>query len=144
MTMRAVHLLLIVTMCLCAECESDAHAQTAPSIGMPMHMLITEISMPESDTLLNCEGLIRDSCTNENLIGANVVVEGTSKGAATNYNGRFRLQRIPKGSTLRFSFVGYETKRVPCDQLQLFQKDISGNTYTMVSASTEELSSNVV
>lgn len=46
------------------------------------------------------------------LPGVNVVVKGSSTGAATDVDGRFTISAAP-GSTLVFSFVGYTAKEVP-------------------------------
>ncbi|MDE6306506.1 MAG: carboxypeptidase-like regulatory domain-containing protein, partial [Muribaculaceae bacterium] len=48
----------------------------------------------------------------EPIIGASVVVKGAQSGTATDIDGLFRLQADAK-STLRISFIGYETIEVP-------------------------------
>jgi len=48
----------------------------------------------------------------EALPGVTVVVEGTTIGASTGMEGEFSL-KVPEGSTLVFSFVGYAKKEVP-------------------------------
>jgi len=45
------------------------------------------------------------------LIGVNVLIEGTSRGAATDVNGNFKLS-VPAGATLKFTFVGYLPKEI--------------------------------
>src|SRR5690606_40675708 len=45
------------------------------------------------------------------LIGVNVLIEGTSRGAATDVNGNFKLN-APAGATLKFTFVGYLPKEI--------------------------------
>ncbi len=53
-------------------------------------------------------GTVVDAVTKEPLIGANVLVVGTSMGAATDMDGRFAILNVPPGSyTLRASAVGY-------------------------------------
>ncbi len=55
-------------------------------------------------------GVITDTTTHEPLIGANVIVQGTTMGAATGLNGDYAILSIPPGTyTLRFSMVGYTT-----------------------------------
>ena len=55
--------------------------------------------------------IVRDSTTKESLPGVNVVLAGTTNGAATDANGKAVLNNIPSGiHTLQFSFVGYKTK----------------------------------
>ena len=53
-----------------------------------------------------CTGTVIDS-TGEPVIGASVVVTGTSKGAATNIDGQFSIAGVSKGATLKISCVGY-------------------------------------
>ncbi len=54
-------------------------------------------------------GTVKDSQTGEALPGANVLLQGTSLGAATDLNGRFVIQNVPAGSyTVRTTYVGYK------------------------------------
>ncbi len=49
----------------------------------------------------------------EPLIGANVLVEGTTTGTVTDIEGKFSLSVTdPRGSILSFSYIGYTTKEV--------------------------------
>ncbi|GBE28713.1 colicin I receptor precursor [bacterium BMS3Bbin03] len=53
---------------------------------------------------------VKDKETKEPLIGVNVIVEGTTRGASSDANGKVILQNIPNGKqTLVFSYIGYET-----------------------------------
>ena len=53
-------------------------------------------------------GKIVDSSTGEELIGANIFLEGTTIGAASDLEGNFRITNIPSGKyTLFASMVGY-------------------------------------
>ena len=55
-------------------------------------------------------GKVADAGTGEPLVGANVVVVGTSMGAATNVAGEFLILNVQVGTyTLRTSYVGYQT-----------------------------------
>lgn len=51
---------------------------------------------------------------NEALVGASVVLEGTTKGVLTDLDGKFRLELndIEKNGKLIFSFVGYEKQTI--------------------------------
>lgn len=56
------------------------------------------------------EGTIIEAGSGEPLYGANVLILGTSKGAAADANGRFVIRNVAVGSqTLRVSYLGYET-----------------------------------
>lgn len=57
------------------------------------------------------QGTIKDSLTDNNLIGANVFLLGTSLGSATNLEGEFIIRQIPAGEyKVRISYIGYRTK----------------------------------
>ncbi len=58
-----------------------------------------------------CKGVVTDS-EGEPMIGASVVVLGTTIGGSTNIDGEFALANVPVGSTVRISYVGYETVTV--------------------------------
>ena len=48
----------------------------------------------------------------EPLIGATVLVKGTTLGTSTDLDGKFTLKNVT-GKTLVISYVGYRTKEVP-------------------------------
>ncbi len=57
------------------------------------------------------KGFVLDSRSKEPLIGANVILMGTSIGAAANIDGKFVLSSIKPGQyTLKISYVGYKDK----------------------------------
>ncbi len=65
----------------------------------------------QSRTTLN--GYISDEETGETLLGANVLVTDTDRGATTNHAGYYIINNVPPGSyTLRFSYLGYNDKFV--------------------------------
>lgn len=54
-------------------------------------------------------GTIKDAQTGEPLIGANIMIEGTDFGAATNVRGEYVILNIPPGRySVRISYIGYE------------------------------------
>ena len=57
------------------------------------------------------QGTVVDS-SGEPVIGANVIVRGSSAGVATDLDGRFRLDVVPD-ATLVVSYLGYDTQEVP-------------------------------
>ncbi|RDC61861.1 TonB-dependent receptor [Adhaeribacter pallidiroseus] len=71
-------------------------------------------------------GSLRDYETNEALIGATAVIEGTQIGASVNTDGTFTIKNVPEGlHTLVFSFIGYKSAKVPNVQ-------VKGGTITRV------------
>ena len=47
--------------------------------------------------------------TGESVIGASVVVKGTTNGTITDFDGKFTLQNVPDDGVIQISFVGYKT-----------------------------------
>lgn len=56
-------------------------------------------------------GTVLDS-TGEPVIGANVVVVGTTNGVITDFEGKFTLKDIPANSKIQVSFIGYVAQTV--------------------------------
>jgi len=54
-------------------------------------------------------GVVKDSVTSETIIGANIVLYGTTTGTSTDVNGFFSLPLNKGKYTLQVSFVGYTT-----------------------------------
>ena len=56
------------------------------------------------------KGHVKDT-TGEPVIGANVLVKGTTNGTITDFDGNFMLN-VPKDAILSVSFVGYKSAEV--------------------------------
>ena len=56
-----------------------------------------------------CKGIVKDA-SGETVIGASVVVKGTSNGTITGLDGDFSLNNVKKGDVIEISFVGYSTQ----------------------------------
>jgi outer membrane receptor protein involved in Fe transport len=58
-------------------------------------------------------GTVTDSRTGAPMVGANVILEGTTLGAATDMEGQYLILNVPPGSyTMAVSVVGYSTARI--------------------------------
>lgn len=73
------------------------------------HIIINKQDRVVSTTK-NVSGIVKDE-RGEPVIGANVVVKGTTSGTVTDMNGRYSLS-VPEGSTLQISYIGYNTQEV--------------------------------
>ena len=59
------------------------------------------------------QGVVKDSLTNETLVGANIFVTGTALGAATDIEGDYKISYVPAGNIkLRITYVGYRQKEI--------------------------------
>ena len=71
---------------------------------------------------LEIVGKVYDKQTNDNLVGANVVIKGTNLGTVTDSDGKFHII-LPsvKSATIVVSYIGYKT----------FTKYIEGSRYIL-------------
>ena len=58
-----------------------------------------------------CKGVVTDA-VGEPIIGASIVVKGTTNGTVSDYDGYFVLDGVKMGDVLRISYVGYQTQDV--------------------------------
>lgn len=47
------------------------------------------------------------------VIGANVIVKGTTNGTVTDMDGKFSLQNVPENAVLQISYIGYLDQEIP-------------------------------
>lgn len=60
-------------------------------------------------------GVVTDATTGEPMPAVNIAVDGTTTGTSTDSNGEYSLTVPNLDVTLRFSFVGYETRLISID-----------------------------
>ena len=63
----------------------------------------------------NVKGVVKD-ITGETLLGVNVIVKNSSRGDVTDFDGNYKIQSVPKGSILVFSYLGFKTLEVVVDK----------------------------
>ena len=49
----------------------------------------------------------------EPVIGANVVVVGTTNGATTDIDGNFSISNVAENATLKVTYIGYREQNIP-------------------------------
>jgi iron complex outermembrane receptor protein len=57
-------------------------------------------------------GVVLDKTSGQPLPGVNVVVSGSSKGVATDFDGKFQLSKVVKGDKIVFSFIGFKSETI--------------------------------
>ena len=93
-------------------------------------------------------GHVKDE-TGEGVIGASVMVKGTSNGTVTDFDGNFSLQCQP-GATLMFSYIGYNPQEQPAKNgMEVTMKEDVAQLNEVVvvgygSMAKKEISSSVV
>jgi outer membrane receptor for ferrienterochelin and colicins len=92
-------------------------------------------------SVFNISGTVKDGTTNEPIVGASIVLKGTSKGTVTDANGKFNLaiDDTEKEGKLIISFVGYDNQEVAINGQNTFnislKENISALDEVVVSAS---------
>ena len=86
------------------------HKYSALLVGL--FYLLTTCAFGQTTGII--KGQLTDLLTKESLIGAAVLVKGTTIGAATDVEGNFIISKVPVGThTVVISAVGYKTTEIP-------------------------------
>ena len=72
-------------------------------------LLILPLGILAQSTL---KGTVLDGANSGPLPGANVIVEGTSNGTTTDFDGNFTISNIKKGDVLVISYIGYKDQKI--------------------------------
>lgn len=75
-------------------------------ISILLVLLLPAISFAQKSTI---RGTVTDAANGEALFGVNVVIEGTSIGAVTDFDGKFQISTEPGTYNIKASFVTYRT-----------------------------------
>ena len=86
-------------------------AQRSPWL-LPALLLLALVGAPLAAAQGQVSGTVTDASTGETLLGASVLVPGTTVGATTNLDGVYTVTPPAGADSLRFSFIGYETQTV--------------------------------
>ena len=74
-------------------------------------LILPALTFSQVDGIIN--GYIYDSKSQLPLLGANVMIEGTEKGAISDENGFFQIPEIkPQSYNLLVSYIGYQSKKI--------------------------------
>jgi TonB-dependent starch-binding outer membrane protein SusC len=75
-------------------------------------------------------GMVTDGENNEPLVGASVVVTGTTKGTLSDVDGKYTLTDIPASATsLTFSFTGYANLTIPIGSSTTIDAKLGGGKF---------------
>jgi TonB-dependent starch-binding outer membrane protein SusC len=75
-------------------------------------------------------GMVTDAESKEPLVGAAIVVTGTTKGTLTDVDGKYTLEAIPAdATTLTFSFTGYANQTVTIGSSSTLDVALKGGSY---------------
>lgn len=118
------------------------------------HLLILAgllVTMAASAQQFTVKGTVKDMA-GEPIIGANVMVKGTTNGAITDINGGYSVTGVSSSSVLVYSFIGYKNQEVACKGQHEINVTLAEDLQTLDevvvvgygSLSKKELSSSIV
>ena len=95
---------LCVGMSLCGIVAGTQNAQASPVFGQSSGLELPSPSIYQQSTK-QISGIVKDQAGIP-VIGANVIVKGTTNGVITGLDGDFLLE-VPENATLEISYIGY-------------------------------------
>ncbi|WP_320934899.1 TonB-dependent receptor [Bacteroides nordii] len=90
--------------------------------------LLTQTTLAQA--VSSIMGKVLDS-TGESVIGASVLVKGTTSGTITDIDGNFKLDNVPSNATLVVSYIGYQTQEIPVAGKKNFTVKLADDTQTL-------------
>ena len=101
---------LCVGMSLCGIVAGTQTAQASPVFGQSSGLELPSPSIYQQSTK-QISGIVKDQAGIP-VIGANVIVKGTTNGVITGLDGDFLLE-VPENAILEISYIGYMTQSIP-------------------------------
>lgn len=103
---------------------SVSAAETFPRIyDSSLETSVTQQDGKVTGTIVDAQGIP--------VIGANVVVKGTTNGNITDVDGKFTIDRVPSTGILQVSYIGYKTQEIPVNGKTTFQIVLQEDTETL-------------
>ena len=118
-TMMSVSLCLLLSLSVQAKTTSNAKANEKISI--------VEHTTQQEKVIT---GVVTDKATGETIIGANVIVKGTTNGVITDFDGKFSID-APENAIIQFSYIGYATQELPVKGKSVFNVILSEDTQAL-------------
>lgn len=74
------------------------------------------------------KGTVTDSESGETIVGANIVIEGSSTGTITDLDGKYEITAENGEQSLVFSYIGYENQVIPIAGRSLIEVELGADT----------------
>ncbi len=84
-----------------------------PNVLLMILFLVSSVTLVNGQDNITVTGTVSDSMGP--LPGASVVVNGTTTGTQTDFDGNFTLDEVPSDATLETSYIGYASQDIPVD-----------------------------
>lgn len=86
-----------------------ASTGTASAFTPPLYNTLIHSDITQQDGV--CKGVVKDN-QGETVIGASVVVKGSTNGTITGLDGDFTLDNVKRGDVIQISYIGYVSQEV--------------------------------
>ena len=86
---------------------------------LPLGLSAIEVSAQPKE--ITVKGIVISQTDNQPIPGVTIFVEGTTVGTTTDIDGNYSLDIPASAKEVTFSFIGFDTKKVPADQLLLLK-----------------------
>ena len=100
----------------------------AGGIAIPQTTFAAVASVEQKETI---SGVVTDANTGETIVGASIMIKGTTQGGVSDVDGRFKLPVDKMPVTIVVSYVGYQTKEVRVTSKQSISISLSEDTQTV-------------
>lgn len=98
-------------------------------LTLAIALFITSTALAQVGTI---KGTIKDAITGDAVIGANVVIDGTSQGSSTDIEGNFEIAKVKAGKyNVTITYISYRTKSIP-------NVEVYPDQSTVINTSIEE------
>ena len=78
----------------------------------------------------NVQGMVTDP-NGEPIIGASVVVKGTTNGTITDFDGKFTLSNVPEKGIITITYIGYKGQDIPVAGKSTLKVTLAEDTETL-------------
>ena len=111
----------LIAIMICAVLLSGSHVAHAANEPEPTY---------SSQQTGKIKGTVTDT-NGETVIGASIVLKGTTNGTITDMDGNFTLSDVPANGTIQVSFIGYKTLEVQVKGQTSFNLTLSEDAETL-------------
>lgn len=84
-------------------------------VSITLFVALAGIAQQTASNYPVVSGTVKDAA-GEPVVGASVLIDGTTTGTVTDLDGHYELHSVPRTASLQFSFIGYEKQIVPAKQ----------------------------
>lgn len=123
MKKRQVKVLRFISLLSFCLCMTPSVASAAKDVDAGK-MEVKESSPLPNQQKQGVKGVVLDAKTQEPIIGASVVIKGTTTGGLTNVDGEFTINAA-KGDILEVHYLGYQTKTITVSNLKTYVIEMS-------------------